>query len=119
MAETAALPAHARRKDSELLKARLGAARQFPGQARHGAQPGGAHGRSTAATPLGGRRGRCDRPMRARRVGQGDRAEMAVRCGRVPLRMDQRALAGLGMRTQRGRGADAARRRCGRALWGA
>jgi hypothetical protein len=35
MAETAALPAHVRRKDSELLKARLGAARWFPGQARH------------------------------------------------------------------------------------
>jgi hypothetical protein len=75
--------------------------------------------RSTVATPLGGRRGRRDRPMLARRVGQGDMAGMAVRRGRVPLRMDQRALAGLGMRAQRRHGADATRRRRGRVLWSA
>jgi hypothetical protein len=35
MAETVALPARARRKDNELLKARLCAVRWFSGQARH------------------------------------------------------------------------------------
>jgi hypothetical protein len=35
MAETAALPARTRRKDSEILRAQLSAARRFSGQARH------------------------------------------------------------------------------------
>jgi hypothetical protein len=42
---------------------------------------------------------------------------MAIRRARVPLRMDQWALAGLGMRAQRVRGANAVRRWRGRALW--
>jgi hypothetical protein len=57
--------------------------RSSTARSRHGAQHGGAHRRSMTATPLGGRRGQRDQPMRARRVGQGDRAGMAVRRGRV------------------------------------
>jgi hypothetical protein len=87
MAETAVLPARARRKDSELLKAWLSAARRFSGQARH------VHGmeHSMAVRTDGVRRRRhwagsgmvsATSPVRAWRVVQGERDGKAVQHGR-------------------------------------
>jgi hypothetical protein len=90
----------------------------------HGAQHGDAHGRSTAETPLGGRRhGRRD--VTCVRVARGARGEAREggSARAVPLRAVQRTVAGLGIRAQprvRVRGlALACARRCAGARSGA
>jgi hypothetical protein len=55
---------------------------------RHGRWHGDTHGRVRQREWAGGVVGAA-RPMRPRRVEQGDRAGMAVRCRAVPLRTDQ------------------------------
>jgi hypothetical protein len=86
-------------------RARRFAQRQVIGTSAVWAQHGGLCARSTAATPLGRRHGRRGRPVRVRRVAQGERTGKAVRHGRVPPRMHRRALAGLSVRAQQSRGA--------------